>query len=222
VAIVIDGSDGVQQLMNDADTQRPVGSGQFGASGALFLDRDGIINVDHGYVHRISEFQFVPGIFDLTRFWTVEVQRPIIVISNQSGIGRGYFDEAQYTELTRWMCQRFAVEGSPIARVYHCPSHPQHASGPYRRDDPWRKPAPGMILQAAADLNLDLACSVIVGDKLSDMEAGVRAGMGLCILVSNSVGEETSGPFNHKTVADLTQVLALLRSHFGARSIAPQ
>jgi D-glycero-D-manno-heptose 1,7-bisphosphate phosphatase len=178
--------------------------------------------VDRGYVHRISEFQFVPGIFDLTRFWTVEVQRPIIVISNQSGIGRGYFGEAEYAELTRWMCERFAAESSPIARVYHCPSHPQHGIGRYRRDDPWRKPAPGMILQAATDLNLDLAYSVIVGDKLSDMEAGARAGIGFRILVRNSVGEEISGPCDYKTVADLIEVLALVRMHFGARSIAPQ
>ena len=208
--------------MNCADAQLPVGPGQFGV-GALLLDRDGIINVDQGYVHRISEFQFVEGIFDLTRFWTLEVHRPIVVISNQSGIGRGYFDEEDYADLTRWMCRRFAAQGSPIARVYHCPSHPEHGVGRYRRDDPWRKPRPGMILQAADDLNLNLACSVIVGDKLSDMEAGERAGVGLRILVKNSVGrnseEETSGPSGHETAADLTQVLALLRRHFGAEAI---
>jgi len=208
--------------VNYTDAQRPVRAGQFGAGGALFLDRDGVINLDHGYVHRISEFDFTQGIFDLTRFWTIEVQRPIVVISNQSGIGRGYFDEREYADLTRWMCRRFAAEGSPIARVYHCPSHPQHGIGRYRRDDPWRKPAPGMILQAAADLNLDLACSVVVGDELSDMEAGARAGIGLRILVGNSVGEETSGPSDHETAADLAQALALLQRHCAARSIDPQ
>jgi D-glycero-D-manno-heptose 1,7-bisphosphate phosphatase len=208
--------------MNYADAQRPVRPGQFGSGGALFLDRDGVINVDRGYVHRISEFQFVQGVFDLTRFWILEVQRPIVVISNQSGIGRGYFDEEEYADLTQWMCRRFAAEGSPIARVYHCPSHPQHGIGRYRRDDPWRKPAPGMILQAAADLNLDLAYSVIVGDKLSDMEAGARAGVGLRILVRNGASEPGSGPSDHETAADLTQVLALLRRHFAAGSIDPQ
>jgi D-glycero-D-manno-heptose 1,7-bisphosphate phosphatase len=208
--------------MRDADEQRPVRPGQFRSGGALFLDRDGVINLDRGYVHRISDFQFVQGIFDLTRFWTLEVQRPIVVISNQSGIGRGFFDEGEYADLTRWMCRRFAAEGSPIARIYHCPSHPQHGIGRYRRDDPWRKPAPGMILQATADLNLDLANSVIVGDKLSDMEAGARAGVGLRILVRNSAGEQASGPVDHETATDLAQVLALLRRHFAAGPIDPR
>ena len=208
--------------MNHADAQRHVRPGQFRSGGALFLDRDGVINLDRGYVHRISEFHFVQGIFDLTRFWTLEVQRPIVVISNHSGIGRGYFDEGEYADLKRWMCQRFAAERSPIARVYHCPSHPQHGIGRYRRDDPWRKPAPGMILQATADLNLDLANSVIVGDKLSDMEAGARAGVGLRILVRNCTVEQASGPVDHETATDLTQVLALLRRHFAAGPIDPR
>src|SRR5215467_52487 len=91
---------------------------------ALFLDRDGVINVDRGYVHRPEQFEFVPGIFELARFWTNDLRRPIVVVTNQSGIGRGYFDENTYAELTRWMCDRFAAEGTSITRVYHCPYHP--------------------------------------------------------------------------------------------------
>ena len=88
---------------------------------ALFLDRDGVINVDRGYIHRPDQFEFVPGIFELTRFWTNELRRLIVVITNQSGIGRGYFDESAYEDLTRWMCDRFEVERTAITRVYHCP-----------------------------------------------------------------------------------------------------
>ena len=76
-----------------------------------------------------------------------ELHRPIVVVSNQSGIGRGYFDEKAHADLTRWMCDRFEAEGAAIARVYHCPYHPR-GIGEYRRDHPWRKPKPGMILQA--------------------------------------------------------------------------
>jgi D-glycero-D-manno-heptose 1,7-bisphosphate phosphatase len=118
---------------------------------ALFLDRDGVINVDRGYTHRPDQFEFVPGIFELARFWTNELRRLIVVVTNQSGIGRGYFDECAYEDLTRWMCDRFEAERTAIARVYHCPYHPLHGIGEYRRDHPWRKPNPGMIFPLCAD-----------------------------------------------------------------------
>ena len=92
------------------------------AGRALFLDRDGVINVDHGYVHRPDQFEFIPGIFDLARFAANELRWRIVVITNQSGIGRGYFDENTYADLTRWMCDRFEAERTAITRVYHCPS----------------------------------------------------------------------------------------------------
>jgi D-glycero-D-manno-heptose 1,7-bisphosphate phosphatase len=177
---------------------------------ALFLDRDGVINVDHGYVHRVDRFEFVPGIFDLVRFWATELEQPVVVATNQSGIGRGYFDERTYADLTRWMCERFAAEHAPIARVYHCPYHPQHGIGEYRRDHPWRKPNPGMFLQAASDLDLDLAQSALVGDRMSDIAAAVAAGIGLRILLrsdAHGAGEDAAC----HAVDDLAQALALLR-----------
>jgi D-glycero-D-manno-heptose 1,7-bisphosphate phosphatase len=183
-------------------------------SSALFLDRDGVINVDHGYVSRPDQFEFVPGIFDLARFWAGELRRPIVVVTNQSGIGRGYFDEGAYAELTRWMCERFAAERAAIARVYHCPYHPQHGLGAYHRDHPWRKPNPGMILQAASDFGLDLAGSAIIGDTRSDIEAGAAAGIGLRILVVSRQSQDGDGGPSHQVVADLAQALALLRSRF--------
>ncbi len=180
-------------------------------NGALFLDRDGVINVDHGYVHRPDQFEFVPGIFELARFWTNELRRPIVVVTNQSGIGRGYFEQNAYSELTRWMCGRFEAEGTLIARVYHCPHHPLDGVGEYRCDHPWRKPNPGMLLQAISDLGLDPAHCAIVGDKMSDMEAGAAAGIGLRIRIGTGAGP---GEPAHEVAADLAEALALLRSRF--------
>jgi D-glycero-D-manno-heptose 1,7-bisphosphate phosphatase len=187
---------------------------------ALFLDRDGVINVDHGYVHRPDQFEFVPGIFELARFWTNELRRPIIVVTNQSGIGRGYFGEKAYAELTRWMCDRFEAERTAIARVYHCPYHPRHGLGEYRRDHPWRKPSPGMILQAASDLGLDLAQSALMGDAMSDIEAGAAAGIGLRVLLASYPAESRRGEPSHEVVPDLARALALLRSRFAPNAPA--
>jgi D-glycero-D-manno-heptose 1,7-bisphosphate phosphatase len=187
-------------------------------NGALFLDRDGVINVDRGYVHRADQFEFIPGIFELARFWTNELRRPIIVVTNQSGIGRGYFDQAAYDELTRWMCGRFEAEGTAIARVYHCPHHPLDGVGEYRCDHPWRKPNPGMLLQAISDLGLDPAHCAIVGDKMSDMEAGAAAGIGLRILIGTAAGPGESA---HEVAADLAEALALLRFRFAPAESDP-
>jgi len=183
-------------------------------SSALFLDRDGVINVDREYIHRSDQFEFVPGIFELARFWTNELRRRIVVITNQSGIGRGHFDERAYQDLTRWMCERFEAEHTAIARVYHCPYHPLHGIGEYRRDHPWRKPNPGMILQAVSDLDLDPVQSAILGDKMSDIEAGAAAAIGLRILVASRDAKVGEGAPSHEVVADLGEALALLRSRF--------
>ena len=181
---------------------------------ALFLDRDGVINIDRGYIHRPDQFEFVSGIFESARFWTNELHRLIVVITNQSGIGRGYFDECAYEDLTRWMCDRFEAEHTAIARVYHCPYHPLHGIGEYRRDHPWRKPYPGMILQALSDLDLDPAQSAILGDKMSDIEAGETAGIGLRVLVGSRDAKVREGTPSHEVVADLGEALGLLRYRF--------
>jgi len=172
---------------------------------ALFLDRDGVINVDHGYVHRPDQFEFVDGIFPLARFWANELRRPIVIVSNQSGIGRGYFDEKAYADLTRWMCDRFKAERAAIARVYHCPYHPVHGIGRYRCDHPWRKPNPGMILQAVADLALDPTRCVIVGNNVSDFEAGAAVGLGLRILLAGRPDNRREAAPSHEMVADLNE-----------------
>ena len=139
-----------------------------------------------------------------------ELRWRIVVITNQSGIGRGYYDEAAYQQLTRWMCERFEAENAKITRVYHCPYHPEHGIGEYRLDHPWRKPKPGMIVQAALDLDIDLARSAIIGDTLADIAAGAEAGIGLRIRVGpGDVGRDAPP---HDLVASLADALALLRS----------
>lgn len=145
---------------------------------ALFLDRDGVINVDRGFVYRREDFEWLPGIFDLVR----SARRrglAVVVVTNQSGIGRGYYSEEDFFDLTGFMQQRFEAEDAPVTAVYHCPFHPEAEAARYRHPDhPWRKPHPGMLLQARADLGLDMASSVIFGDRSSDLEAGAAAGVG--------------------------------------------
>lgn len=182
---------------------------------ALFLDRDGVINVDRGYVHRVDQFEFLPGIFELARF-AVECAWPIVVVTNQAGIGRGLYSEVDYQAVNQWMCDRFRSEQAPIARVYHCPFHAELGIGEYRVDHPWRKPRPGMILQAAAELGLDLSRSCLIGDKLSDIEAAAAAGVPERILLdSEGIAAATAGPA-HRVARDLSQALALLREFTGA------
>ena len=144
---------------------------------ALFLDRDGVINVDKNYVWRIEDFEFLPDIFELCRAAQTVGLLPIIV-TNQAGIGRGYYTEQDFQTLTEWMLAEFSAHGIGIGRVYHCPYHPTEGIGEYRRDSPDRKPNPGMILRAKDHLGLDLSQSVLVGDKDSDIDAGRAAGVG--------------------------------------------
>lgn len=144
---------------------------------ALFLDRDGVINVDHGYVHTPEEFEFVDGIFELV----VAANRAryiVVVVTNQAGIGRGYYSESQFHRLTDWMKTRFDEHGGQIAAVYFCPYHPEHGIGEYRRESEFRKPAPGMLLQAQRELDIDMKRSIFIGDTLTDMAAGRTAGVG--------------------------------------------
>jgi D-glycero-D-manno-heptose 1,7-bisphosphate phosphatase len=150
-------------------------------SKALFLDRDGVINVDHGYVCRPDDFHFNDGIFDLVRYANLKKYK-IVVITNQAGIGRGYYTEADFLSLTEWMTARFEAEGAIIDKVYFSPYHPTAGLGRYRRDDFSRKPRPGMIHSAEKELKLELSSSILIGDKPSDIEAGLCAGIGKSLL----------------------------------------
>jgi D-glycero-D-manno-heptose 1,7-bisphosphate phosphatase len=185
---------------------------------ALFLDRDGVINVDHGYVYRVDAFEFIPGIFELARF-AVSRDWPIVVVTNQGGIGRGLYCEDDYQAVTRWMCDRFQSEQAPIARVYHCPFHPELGVGEFRAEHAWRKPNPGMLLQAACDLDLDLSRSSLIGDKISDMQAAAAAGISSRIRLDPQGLPVEPGVPPHRVARDLSEALALLRE-FAASAVA--
>ena len=157
---------------------------------ALFLDRDGVINVDKGYVHRIDSFEWIPGIFDTARTAT-GLGLALIVVTNQAGIARGYYSEAQFLALTDWMRKAFDDAGAALTDVYFCPEHPD-GKPPYNLVSGRRKPAPGMLLQAAAEHGLDLASSALVGDQPSDIAAGLAAGLRHVALF----GSDASHPAN--------------------------
>lgn len=138
---------------------------------ALFLDRDGVINIEKNYLHKKEDFEFIDGIFDLCQYYMAKGYY-IIVVTNQSGIARGYYSEIDFSNLTLWMIDTFDEKGITIDQVYHCPHHPD-ISG----ECECRKPKPGMLLQAAKDFNIDLENSVLVGDSERDIEAAYNAGL---------------------------------------------
>lgn len=138
---------------------------------ALFLDRDGVVNVDKGHVFLKEQFEFNEGIFDLCRKYQEEGYL-LIIITNQAGIAKGYYSEADFLRLTDWMINEFADNGIVISKVYYCPHHPD-ITGPCT----CRKPEPGMILQAVSEFDLDISKCFLAGDKESDLEAGRKAGI---------------------------------------------
>jgi D-glycero-D-manno-heptose 1,7-bisphosphate phosphatase len=164
---------------------------------ALFLDRDGVINTDHGYVCSREDFHFQQGIFELCRA-AQTLGYLLLVVTNQAGIARGYFTESDFERLTKWMVDTFSERQVHIARVYHCAYHPIHGIGQYKYDSPDRKPNPGMLLRAREDFRLDLGASILIGDKLSDIEAAKAAGVGTAILLrSNGAGLEVEKDYAH-------------------------
>ncbi|MDB5568826.1 MAG: family hydrolase [Hyphomicrobiales bacterium] len=185
---------------------------------ALILDRDGVINEDRGYVHRAEDVVFVDGIFDLGRAARDHGMR-IVVVTNQAGIGRLYYSEDDFQALSAWMRGRFLSEGVLIDRIYHCPCHPVHGIGAYRQDSFDRKPNPGMILAAQRDFALDLAASVLVGDRESDIEAGGRAGVGATVLF-DPAGEGLASACSAR-VGALRDAIPLLRAAPQSRRAAP-
>lgn len=174
---------------------------------ALFLDRDGIINVDKDYVYRIEDFEFINGIFELAGAAQHQGYL-LVVITNQSGIGRDLYTEADFIHLTQWMVGEFARRKIAIAGVYHCPFHPEAGKGSYKKESFDRKPNPGMILRAADELQLELSKSVLIGDKASDMEAGRAAGVGKLVLISRDIGSnDNQGIAVYSSLLDARQAL---------------
>ena len=148
----------------------------------LFLDRDGIDNANHGYVHTPEATDWIPGIFDLCAA-AVAAGYGLVVVTNQAGIARGYYDRAEFETYTRWMHCQFQAHGLALLATYYCPHHPEAGIGDARRDCTCRKPRPGMLVRAAEDLGIDLAASVLVGDAATHVAAAEAAGLRMALMV---------------------------------------
>ncbi|QEN12692.1 D-glycero-alpha-D-manno-heptose-1,7-bisphosphate 7-phosphatase [Mycolicibacterium sp. ELW1] len=173
---------------------------------ALFLDRDGVINVDRGFVWRRQDFEFVDGIFDLVRMAVAHEMLPIVV-TNQSGIGRGYYDEPAFEDLMGFVRYRFEQELAPLTAVYFSPFHPEARVERYRADHPSRKPKPGMFLDAIADHGIDPARSAMVGDGWRDALAASAAGVSAIALLGDP-GPAPAGAPKVNRFQDLNETLA--------------
>ena len=160
---------------------------------AAFLDRDGVVNLDRGYVVRREEFNFVPGMLDGARRLH-HLGFALVVVTNQSGIGRGLYSVAEFEQLTKWMKSEFVAAGAPLSGIYYCPHHPAEGRGEYRVVCDCRKPAPGMLLTAASDLGLDLGASVLIGDRESDLLAARAAGVPTRVLLGTDGAASPAAP----------------------------
>jgi D-glycero-D-manno-heptose 1,7-bisphosphate phosphatase len=161
---------------------------------AAFLDRDGVINIDRGYVFRREDFEFVPGTLAAARELKA-MGLALVVVTNQSGIARGFYGPEQFHALTDWMKETFAAHGAALDGVYFCPHHPTEGEAPYRQPCHCRKPAPGLLLDAARDLDIDLRRSVLFGDKASDLRAALAAGIPNRVLLGTDGREEPDHVF---------------------------
>jgi len=162
----------------------------------IFLDRDGVINKDINYLHKIDDFEFIDGIFDVCLYFQ-SLGYKIIIITNQSGISRGYYSHSDYQKVTQWMLDQFKYKNINILDVFHCPHGPDSTCD-------CRKPKPGMFLKAKDKHNTDMEKSWMIGDKERDTIAANSAGIDNTILIrsSHKVDESNS---NAKIILDSIQ-----------------
>jgi D-glycero-D-manno-heptose 1,7-bisphosphate phosphatase len=163
-------------------------------SRALFLDRDGVINHEVGYLHHPADVRWVDCIVPLC-LTAQSLGYKLVVVTNQSGIARGYYTEQDFEDLMFWMRTELLRNGVTLDAVYHCPYHPEHGVGEYKREHEDRKPGPGMILRAARDLSLDLTQSILIGDRCSDIAAANAAGLRQAFLLAGTEANPCSGNY---------------------------
>jgi D-glycero-D-manno-heptose 1,7-bisphosphate phosphatase len=164
------------------------------SSKALFLDRDGVVNVEIGYLHQIEEVEFVPGIFSLCRT-AMRLGYRLVIVTNQAGIARGYYDEAAFNALMARMGEQLRSQGVELDAVYYCPYHPEHGIGDYKREHEDRKPGTGMLRRAMKELDVSLTQSVLIGDRCSDIAAANSAGLRQAFLLAGTEGSGCSGNY---------------------------
>lgn len=172
------------------------------SSRALFLDRDGVLNHEVGYLCRSEDVRWVQGAFSLCRA-AMSLGYKLVVVTNQSGIARGYYSEAEFHALMEWMRGELLGERVTLDAVYFCPYHPEHGVGEYRREHEDRKPGTGMLRRAQRELRVELSQSVMVGDRCSDVAAANAAGLRQAFLLR---GTETQGcPGNYLGIDSLAE-----------------
>lgn len=181
-----------------------------GSTPALFLDRDGVINHEVGYLYKASEVRWVEGIFALCRT-AIALGYRLVVVTNQSGIARGLYSMADFEALSAWMRAEFAARSAPLDAIYCCPYHPEQGLGEYRREHEDRKPSPGMLRRAALDLGLDLRRSVMVGDRCSDVAAANAARLRQAFLLGGTENKPCTG--TALEIASLAELEQWLRTH---------
>ncbi|MCU1037416.1 HAD family hydrolase [Stenotrophomonas maltophilia] len=170
----------------------------------LFLDRDGVINVNHGYVHTPDRTEWVPGILPLLAD-AARLGYQVVVVTNQAGIARGFYSVNDFTDYTHWQHEQLLQAGAPLLGTWFCPHHPQAGQGEFKIECLCRKPEPGMLLKAIEEFSIDPAQAVFVGDKISDMQAGAAAGIGKLLLIAGDIGKGAA-PQQAIMVPDLAAV----------------
>ncbi|PJG82070.1 D-glycero-beta-D-manno-heptose 1,7-bisphosphate 7-phosphatase [Caviibacterium pharyngocola] len=176
---------------------------------AIFLDRDGTLNIDYGYVSEIDQFKFIDGSIEALKALK-SMGYLLVLVTNQSGIARGYFSEDQFLQLTEWMDWSLADRGVDLDGIYYCPHHPE-GQGEYRQDCDCRKPKPGMLLQAIKELRIDPQQSFMVGDKKEDLLAGKSAGIKNVVLVKTgkpiTTESENLADYVLESITDLPKII---------------
>jgi len=171
---------------------------------AVFLDRDGIINKDIGYLHKIKDFIFLEWVFASCRHFQ-KYGYKIVIITNQSGIARGYYSENDLINLNKWMLKKFSNENIQILDVFHCPHMPESNCS-------CRKPKPGMLTIACKKYDIDMSKSWMIGDKESDIIAANSAGIHNTILIKNDTSQEelrSNAKFILKSIKECIQIIGI-------------
>lgn len=177
----------------------------------IFLDRDGTINVEKSYLHKWEDFEFeknaIEGLKKLK-----DLGYEFIVVTNQSGIGRGYYTEEDLVTLNNQMTEKLKEFGIEILECFYCPHHPEKGIGKYKVDCNCRKPNPGMLLEGIKKYDVDVENSFMIGDKKGDLEAGKKAGLKSILVLTGygkKIEEEVKG--NYLIAKDLLEVVTILK-----------
>lgn len=169
---------------------------------AVFLDRDGVINIEKEYLYKIEEFEFIDGVFE-SAIYLQKLGYKLFIITNQSGIARGYYSLDEFNKLSTWMMDEFSKKGVKIEKLYFCPHGPNDNCS-------CRKPKTGMIDDALKEFDIDLAQSILIGDKISDIKCAKNAKIGLSVIVKSGHSfdeKEVNADFIIDSIKDIPNII---------------